>query len=160
MSEPPRRKARLTELGRESHVTQNALSKLLKQLHDEDLPDAFSRKAISSDKQRIAFQQTSFGASTQKVTVSDKHGNPVEIWYQHPFAFLECACKTSADFKQLFIDSLARSGNKLQLLVYTDEVTPGNPPGDRNSRKLQGIIGASRTPAEQNIHSRKGVIIN
>eukprot|EP00959_Pyramimonas_sp_CCMP1952_P311256 6514017-Pyramimonas_sp.AAC.1 len=56
--QPQRKKGKLSELGRESHVTQSGLSKLLKQLHSEDLPDAFSRYSIKVDREKIAFQPT------------------------------------------------------------------------------------------------------
>ena len=133
------KRSRLGALARDSCVTQNALSKLLKKLNDEGLPDAFSTFAQRKEREAVGRQSSQFGSLMQKVLVVSSDGEPVEIWVQHPFAWLEIACKESGSFKDLLQSTLDRSKGRFDVIVYSDEITPGNPLGDCNDRKLQTI---------------------
>eukprot|EP00959_Pyramimonas_sp_CCMP1952_P206349 4315766-Pyramimonas_sp.AAC.1 len=146
--ELPRKKARLTALCRENHVTQSALQSIVAALTDEDVPDAFSRSTQRRRREAIAGQATSFGKIIQPV-----HVGSTTIWFQHPFAFMEAACVQSSCFRALLTDALNKTGNFIRLLLYTDEITPGNALKDHKTRKLQAghwSIADFSYPALQN----------
>eukprot|EP00959_Pyramimonas_sp_CCMP1952_P351889 7372864-Pyramimonas_sp.AAC.1 len=67
--EPPHKRARLAEFGRDSYLTSAALSAVLKKLAEEDLPEHCSASTHRRAIQDIAHQQSSFGNLLQLVKV-------------------------------------------------------------------------------------------
>eukprot|EP00959_Pyramimonas_sp_CCMP1952_P460077 9479271-Pyramimonas_sp.AAC.1 len=106
--EPPskiaRRTAKLSELGRASHVTASALSSILKDSSSQDLPEAFSTFSIQKARQQIAFQATDFGPIIQDIPTFDADGKDIGLVIIHPFAFLQAACKESCEFKSVLVN--------------------------------------------------------
>eukprot|EP00959_Pyramimonas_sp_CCMP1952_P323179 6762718-Pyramimonas_sp.AAC.1 len=116
------------------------MAKLLEQVRLHGLPDAFSRSTQQRARQSLAFQSTSFGPLLQKTEVPiDDNGGSVDIWVQHPLGFLEAACAESDSFRTFLQSVLNESSNKISILIYSDEVTPGNPLSDNNKRRIQAI---------------------
>eukprot|EP00959_Pyramimonas_sp_CCMP1952_P273528 5717464-Pyramimonas_sp.AAC.1 len=70
------------------------------------------------------------------------NGDPMEIWVQHPFGWLEAASNESAYFSGLLRRTLDLSNNELDFYLHCDEVTPGNPLAEHNQRKVQCIYWA------------------
>eukprot|EP00959_Pyramimonas_sp_CCMP1952_P383462 8035443-Pyramimonas_sp.AAC.1 len=126
MSETPRKKTRLHEYGRESFLTASALNKVLRMAMEEDIPEHASRQSIATAREKAASASTSFGPVLREVELPTENGK-VKIWIQRPFAFLEALCQHSTGFKSLLEASLDRFSNRCEVLLYSDEVTPGNP---------------------------------
>eukprot|EP00959_Pyramimonas_sp_CCMP1952_P463390 9484848-Pyramimonas_sp.AAC.1 len=141
--EPRTKRARLLDLGKKSHITGTALATLLRQLAEEEIPEHFSRKTQQRQKEAIVFQETSFGRLLQceKIDGETDAGRPCQInlWVQHPFAFLEVAAKRSISFARFLAATWEASSNEMSLVFYTDEVTPGNPLAESNERKIQAV---------------------
>ncbi|CAK0853126.1 unnamed protein product [Prorocentrum cordatum] len=133
--EPPHKKPRVIDFGRGAHVTAQALSQILDQVRREGVPDASSPSTIQRERQRAAFQDTSFGKLLQLHKVPTTKGGTVEMYLAHPLGFLEAASK----FSECYRDTLAldRGRNFITVLLYADEVTPGNPLAEHNDRKVQ-----------------------
>eukprot|EP00959_Pyramimonas_sp_CCMP1952_P059327 1238994-Pyramimonas_sp.AAC.1 len=140
MTEVKRR--RLAHLGRDAHVSASGLEHLLRQLRDEGgvIPAAFSSSSQRRARQSVAFQSTTFGKLIQQRSVPSKTvGKPVQLFFQHPFAFLEAACKTCAEFRAILTRVLDDSNNRVSICLYTDEITPGQALQPHNTRKTQAV---------------------
>ena len=74
MPEPAKKKVRVADFGRKSHVSAAALSSLLAQVREEGLPDAFSRRTQYRERAAITNAQTSFGPLLQCTDVVTTHG--------------------------------------------------------------------------------------
>eukprot|EP00959_Pyramimonas_sp_CCMP1952_P426976 8942554-Pyramimonas_sp.AAC.1 len=142
-SAPPTKKLKLSDLGRRSHVTGAALSDILRDLQEHDLPEAYSTFSIRKARQDIVYQHTDFGPVIQPLQVhgvSDKsYIDAAGLWIQHPWAFLQAACKSSEHFRSLFVDMLNRNNNTVRLVMYSDEVTSGNVLSSHQFRRVEAF---------------------
>eukprot|EP00959_Pyramimonas_sp_CCMP1952_P428329 8971346-Pyramimonas_sp.AAC.1 len=109
-----RKRARLLDLGWDHHISHAALEGLLKQLSNEDLPEAFSSRTQQRHRQKEAFQQTTFGPLCQRIEVETDDGLE-PVWIQNPFGFLEVACKRSEPFRKLLTRVLDRTRNTIKI---------------------------------------------
>eukprot|EP00959_Pyramimonas_sp_CCMP1952_P452949 9467437-Pyramimonas_sp.AAC.1 len=131
LAPPPPKRIRAVDFGRTSYVSASALSNILRMVEEMDLPENYSCSKIARERQELAYQKTSFGPLNQRIMI-DK----VECWVQHPFGFLEAASARSAEFRNQLISTLDRCSDTKSLIVYTDEVVPGNPLSSTNQRKI------------------------
>ena len=87
--------------------------------------------------------QTKFGPLLQFVTARTERGGELKIPISHPFALLVTAVEQAKEFSMLLHDLLlekpSTTENPWQLLLYGDEVTPGNPLATNKKRKFQAI---------------------
>ena len=151
MSAPKR--PRLTELGRDSHVTANALTKLLHILKDRGLPDAFSQSTNRRQRQQEVYRTTPFGPIIQTVSLTTSRGKPFVLHVQHPFAMLTAAMEQSEPFNEHIRSMLDREGNRMNIAFYSDEITPGYVLAHENDRKLQVLRWIGRQPSPSNSRS-------
>eukprot|EP00959_Pyramimonas_sp_CCMP1952_P161948 3386094-Pyramimonas_sp.AAC.1 len=140
-SDRPQKKLRLVDLGRYSHITSSALCSLLKQLRDHPIPEHFSTTTQRRHRQQVAFQNTSHGPllQTKYYDGANKKGVPMQldITFQHPFGWIDAACKESPSYAGLVKSPLDRSSNFMSIMLYSDEVVPGNALKDRNTCAMQ-----------------------
>ena len=140
MAERSTKLARLQGLrDRLPFVTQSALHAILKIARDEELPDISTRSELRDARDAIAQIGTPYGSICQTV----KMRNDIEVEIQNPFAMLHHSCSTSRPLTALirrcaekYPPSLARPCN---IVLYVDEVTPGNQLAYKNSRKFWAI---------------------
>ena len=104
-------------------------------LHDH--PSALRRQLRESVAQH-GHAMTPYGAVIQQFDL----GLPeLRRWdYIHPMAFLNYACGKSPQFAKIMADCC--TGRPLRLIIYIDEVCPGNPLRPEKSRTLQAIYWA------------------
>eukprot|EP00959_Pyramimonas_sp_CCMP1952_P114427 2392546-Pyramimonas_sp.AAC.1 len=137
------KRIKLAHLGRDAHVSASGLEHLLKQLRDDGglLPAAFSSSSQRRARQSIAYQSTTFGSLIQRRSAPSKKLNapPVELYFQRPFAFLEAACQVSEEFRSALVRALGASNNHASIVLYTDEITPGQALQPHNTRKVQAV---------------------
>ena len=114
------------------HVSQSALSAILKIAADQRLPQLMDRKSIRTARDLHVGTQTPYGALHQQIT--DASGKVFEV--QHPFAMLWLACNTSPAIS-LLVQRLPDSSpaEPLSIVFYADEVSPGNQLSHHNARK-------------------------
>eukprot|EP00959_Pyramimonas_sp_CCMP1952_P042865 896903-Pyramimonas_sp.AAC.1 len=67
-----------------------------------------------------------------------RHPGIVVVWIQHPLGFLERACAEAESFKELMLETVRKHGT-LSIILYSDEVTPGNVLSNRNKRKFHAL---------------------
>eukprot|EP00959_Pyramimonas_sp_CCMP1952_P256624 5361002-Pyramimonas_sp.AAC.1 len=75
------KKIRVSDMGRESHITGTALAKLLRSLADADIPESFSRSTQQREREAEAFQMTTYGPLLQKLVLQgvNKRGQPCDV---------------------------------------------------------------------------------
>jgi len=127
------------------HCTASALGAVLKEIQKNGLPEGcdLSRNAIRHARDEVAATQTPHGTLLQTITVFDKDENEVEVTIAHPLAMLWQATKDCSSFTVFFLARLKKHPPSPEqpwtLVIYTDEVTPGNPLATLNNRKFHAL---------------------
>lgn len=138
-SSRPAKLARLASLRQHvAFTSKSALEDILKNVKEEGLPDLCSRKNMTeSNKQFLSQQAGMYGPLLQTVNLVTVTGaqKPVEII--NLLAWLAAAYKNGGGFHKLLQAACGSQGsNVLHLLLYADEVTPGNPLAHKTARKV------------------------
>ena len=124
------------------YISQNALCTVLKLARQEPLPAAADRKDIRAARDEDVQARTPYGALHQTITVTSPNGD-VTFEVQHPMAMLYHMCSTSRCFSRLISRTHAANPSSpaapWNLIVYTDEILPGNQLAYKHLRKLWGI---------------------
>jgi hypothetical protein len=121
-------KARVNDYGRESFCTPTAKAKLLRQVRDEGIPDAFSKDT----HRRKRHQEVAH--CIQDVEFDSADGSTERIPMQRPDQVLQHAVRISPHFATLLQTAIEDAGaTPLELVLYYDEVEPSDPlkKGDR-----------------------------
>ena len=138
MSFNPKR-SRTTQFGRVSHLSAAALSNVLREIRELGMPEHSSTATIMRERQRIVNQDTPFGTVLQTVSARAAHSERmIDVHIQHPYAFLWAACKMHATFRSFVRDALDRSGNRLSIIFYSDEINAGRATADVKTREIEG----------------------
>ena len=151
---------------RNPHCTASALASIVADIDQHGTPDG-NDTTLTSETYRKAFRQardqqikkdlTPYGPILQTIKVFDKNDDEVELTIAHPLALLWKATTDCSSFSIFFLARLKKyppSPEKpWRLVIYTDEVTPGNPMATFNKRKFQtfywsflefGVLALSR----------------
>ena len=158
MAAPPAKLARLQSLrSRLPYVSQSALSQILQLAEQEQLPEECSRNDVRKARNAVVEERTPYGTLHQTITVD---GNPLEV--QHPFAMLWHSCASSASVSGLISRAFAASPCTLSmpwsLILYADEILPGNQLAYKNKRKMWRIywtilnLGSAALSDEELLH--------
>ena len=139
----PAKVARLSSLrARLPYISQAALSAVLEEVNREAAPKA-SRKDIRAARDDAVKTQTAYGTLHQSLQVAAKEGPPETLEYQHPGAMLCYLVKHSPSLSALVSRTLLSKPCSPQqpwnVLVYTDEVLPGNQLAYKHARKLWAV---------------------
>jgi hypothetical protein len=132
-----------------AHVTASGMASVLEEVRQGGLPEAFSRRTQYRTRQKLATAGTDYGPLVAVVklplkgTGSDsKNIIHMDLHVQAPLPMLLTACK-QGPFATMLGEALARkSANRAQpwnLVLYSDEVTPGNALKPDNRRKIQCV---------------------
>ena len=123
-------------------ISQSALAAILKISQREQLPSG-TRKDIRHARDTVALQATPYGPISQVINLSPAGGADFHAEIQHPFAMLYYCCSTSSALSGLVKRCVQKQqptlANPWRIIFYTDEITPGNPMGYKNLRKLWAI---------------------
>ena len=111
------------------------------------MPSASSRASQRRDIQRIAYEDTPFGAVLQrfelpadpKASVREDDSLFVDVWVAHPLATLQQLISRSPDFAALLSRTFNATGDKFSICIYNDEVECGNELQGRGARKLEMV---------------------
>ena len=148
------------------HATATAFSALVKEIAtnpDIPLDIARNRDFIREARDNIANAHTHYGPILIEVPLipaSDDATEPPTMHIAHPHAMLWYATYNLHGWQQLFFDRLQRypstEAQPWKMILYSDEVTPGDPLGPISTRKVQclywsflelGIAALSREDA-------------
>ena len=144
MSDRPAKLARLQNLrDRLPFISQSALCSLLKLAHEEELPEIHNRKALREARDAKSHAPTPYGTVCQIVQLLGEDGTHIPVEVQHPFAMLHQACLTSKPLSGLMKRCIEQHPPSLakpwSLVLYTDEITPGNQLAYKSHRKFWAI---------------------
>jgi len=124
------------------HCTASALSAILADVRETGIPDG-DRNAMRNARDLQNSEPTPFGPVLQTLTVFDNDDEEQKLTIAHPFALLWKASSECDSFITFFRAKLADHPPSLEnpwhLLLYTDEVTPGNPLATLNKRKFHAL---------------------
>ena len=134
-----RRVMDLARLGRKCFVSQNALGEILTWAKQN--PDTLAE--LGRAREDACDISTSYGKLLQEMTLRGKTGHEIKVAYLAPAAMLQHVRDSAA--------GKARSVRRPETIVlYSDEVSPGNQLKHTNRRKLQVVheLGSLRLTKE------------
>ena len=144
-SSRPAKLARLQSLrNRLPQLSQSSLSAVLKVAQDVDvLPEAISTKTIREARDAAVEQRTPYGTLHSTLKLPAIKGGELELECERPHAALWAAAARSEAFSALVAETCARSPPSVErpwrLILYADEVLPGNIMNHRGARKMWAI---------------------
>jgi hypothetical protein len=116
-------------------MSQSALGALLHIAKQEHLPQVSTRKAIREARNKHVTMATPYGPVHQRIDL----GGGVSAEVQHPMAMLYAVSASSPAFAVLLRRALSRFPcspvSPWKLILYTDEVSPGNQLAYAHERK-------------------------
>jgi hypothetical protein len=136
----------LAGLGRRKFVSVRGLADVLKDISEHGMPDSISRSSIKRARDS-AFEEdelSSYGAIIQSIDIGiNNDGKPCTFWYADARATLytmirECP-KLEAFVRQKLVEHPSTPDNPWGLIVYSDEISPGNQLLHHNPRKTQAF---------------------
>ena len=140
--------ARLQSLrDRLPYISQSALSALLKVAREEELPIVGHRDDFRMARDSLSRTLTPYGPVCQTINVPKANGGEMmSIEVQQPFAMLYQSCLTSRPLTALIRRCAGKHppslSNPWSLILYADEITPGNQLGYKNQRKFWAIYSS------------------
>ena len=140
LMERPSKIARLASLrARLPYVSQSALAAVLKIAQEEPLPSG-TRRDIGRSRDAIVEERTPYGPLHAKVSIALTSGGDLDLEIQHPFAILYYMAMKSNDLSALIRATYMRRAPTIahpwHLIIYSDEILPGNQLAYKNERKL------------------------
>ena len=144
MADRPGKIAKLQSLRtRLPYISQSALSQILQIAEHEELPGSSTRKDIRRARDETVAQMTPYGPLHQKITIPTSNGTDLDVEVQHPCAMLWHLCAKSQCFSELVSRTMASNPCTIlepwNLMLYADEILPGNQLAYKNARKMWGM---------------------
>ena len=125
------------------HVSALALSAILRSVEEEGLPELTDRDSLRAARNLENLEPTRFGPVLQQVKLVNADGTETAVPIAHPFALLSHAVETCQAFALFFRACLETNppspGRPWHLILYSDEITPGNVVAPVNNRKFWAI---------------------
>ena len=105
------------------------------------LNESVTRKELQAASEHHASQMTPYGKVVERLELNMPGLKFLDIC--NPFAFLYYLATISTAFATMMVDCTARAaGRGLRLVIYCDEMCPGNPFRPEKSRTLQCVYWA------------------
>jgi hypothetical protein len=125
------------------YISANALAAVLDEVDREGLPEGHDRHNFASARELVANTDTPYGALHQELELDGIDGSKLPLRIVNPFAILWLAFATCTAFNGLLTAKMAAkpptAENPWSLILYSDEVTPGNVLATQNLRKIQVV---------------------
>ncbi len=141
------RSAKLRRLGdfrrSKAHCSASAMAQILTDIKNNGLPDLTDRKSVREARDLVATTQGAYGPILQSIECVDNDGVAKQIPVASPFALLSASVGTSESFRGFMKQQLRLHPSSPEqlwnIILYSDEVTPGNPLATLNQRKFQAL---------------------
>ena len=121
------------------HVSQSALHAVLKAVELDGVPELCNRWQMQEATNTILHAPTPYGPIRQQIQLPLESGDSYALEVAHPLAMLWTAARQSGSFSEYFLHRIHERPptmeNQWSLVIYTDEIVPGNPLGHDNKRK-------------------------
>ena len=125
------------------HVTAAGLAGILTAVQNEGLPDIIDRNSMREARDLQAREATPFGPIVQLVELACIDGSSRRIPMASPFATLWTALSSCEKFAAFFMSKLIAKppspDDPWGVIIYSDEVTPGNPLSAANKRNVHAV---------------------
>ena len=122
------------------HVSASALSAILAEVAAEGMPELHSRRDLSAATAELMNESTPYGPIAQTVDVATTDGGTMRLLVAHPLALLWHAVRVARPFANFVQARLsehpASAVQPWRLVLYADEVVPGNQLSHDNRRKV------------------------
>ena len=133
------------KLGRSSFLTQTALSRVIKEVKARGVPTADSRQSIKRGRDKEIDIKTPYGQVLifEELDLIPEKGKPstYKFPFVNPLAYMYYVLGSCAAFATFFKGVLQQQKsavhNPWRLVVYADEISPGNVLKGQNGRKVQ-----------------------
>ena len=140
----PTQKQLLAKLGRRKYVSISALSEVLEEIRQHGMPDNSSRSSIKRARDEYRMVDTRYGPifRTMPITLNNRT-QPFNMMYLHPGAMLTHLAQTCKAFSEVFQSRIrlkpSSPSEPWHVLVYCDEITPGDPLKRENRKKIWAL---------------------
>ena len=126
------------------HASASALSAILGAIQKDGLPEgSVSRPTLRQARDQLMKDTTPYGTVVQLLELSGKDGVTRAVPIANPFALIYSAVRDCAPFREfmkLKLEEQPPSPDAAwSLVLYSDEVTPGNPLSTNNKRKFHAV---------------------
>ena len=127
------------------------MAAMLALVEKEGLPTLHNRNQIRQSRDEMCDTPTpSFGPLIQTINMVDVQDKIRQVSVANPLAYLWTALTTSdtfaAHFKQCLADNPCTPESPWSIVLYSDEVTPGNVLAAKNTRKYQSVTWTFKEP--------------
>ncbi len=141
MADRPSKLRKLNDFRRAlPHVSASALSAVLNEIATEGAPELRSRRDLARATGQLVTDTTPYGQIQQTVLLTAADGTQTTMLVSNPLALLWKASRECSSFASFVAAKLAATPCSpeapWQLIVYSDEVVPGNQLAHENRRKV------------------------
>eukprot|EP00438_Fugacium_kawagutii_P024642 Skav216075 [mRNA] locus=scaffold1111:21114:23159:+ [translate_table: standard] len=131
------------EAHRHSFVSQSGVIAVLQSVKEHGIPDTISRRALKrARKDALATDLLPFGELFHTIDVDMTDGSLQQFPVLNPLAWLHLLLTTIEEFRQYFFALIDSTGcdytHPWDIVLYCDEISPGNVLKPTNNRKLVG----------------------
>ena len=129
----------ILNLSRRKYVSAAALSSILKDINETGVPDAKSASTYLRQRKKACNRNTPLGNVMTAYTAPLLSGGDISIPMTNPYAFLYVALLDNAALRTFFRSVCDKHTNRLGIVSYTDEITPGDVLLSENPRKSHAL---------------------
>ena len=126
-----------------AHCSAAALAQILTDIRKNGLPDLTDRNSMREARNLITSTPGTYGPVVKSIECEDVDGNPQRIPISCPFAALAAAMSESPGCRKFVTNRLRKNPptpeKPWNIIMYSDEVTPGNPLATMNHRKFHAV---------------------
>ena len=148
---PPSRETKLRRLNefrrKKAHCTASAMADILTDIKNNGLPEITDRNSMRDARNLITTASGEYGPILQSIECFNTEGGITKIPVASPFASLSAAIAESSSFRGFLKQQLRHHppspDHPWSIILYSDEVTPGNPLATLNKRKFQSVYWSS-----------------
>ena len=130
---------RIGSIAPTQHMSTAAKCKVLQDVKEHGMPTAVSVSTATREKKAFVNRSTSMGPTIIDLKLPLEAGGEVTIPFQNPFPMLLIAMQLSPEFENLFARILTFSNNCLDVIMYNDDITPGQALKKNNWRKTVAV---------------------
>ena len=127
-------------------MSQNALQALLQKVHKEGLPEVRHAKGMKEATRMILSNMNAYGPLLLHEPVDTIDGQPATIWMANTMSLLAGLYQQGGQWARLLHETHSSKASQQaapwKLLLYSDEVCPGNQLSHRLERKTMAIYGS------------------
>ena len=137
--------APLLDLGRDSHVTQRGIEKLLHAVSKGGIPEHFSRRTQYRARKTFAATRTPHGRLIETYVMPTSSGD-VPVGIQSPMPIIHYSLANCTGFRTLFREAARVNpvANPWHIILYNDGITPQDSASSHDKRKLVSFYWSFR----------------